>query len=139
MITRLTKDCVFYAPFEVRLPGSPDRTADSQIYTVVQPDICVICDPSGLDERGCLGAPDMVVEILSPSSQPYDRNEKFRLYRAGGVKEYRMVSPRKKEIRVFILRDDGQYDAGTIYAGDSQAPVRTLRGLRFDLNALFGE
>ncbi|MDR0699517.1 MAG: Uma2 family endonuclease [Tannerella sp.] len=67
---------VFTAPFDVRLPQKPDEVADDKIYTVVQPDLCIVCDESKLDERGCLGAPDMVVEILSLSSQKYDLNEK---------------------------------------------------------------
>ncbi|MDR2680311.1 MAG: Uma2 family endonuclease, partial [Tannerella sp.] len=79
---------IFTAPFDVRLPRKPDEVTDDKIYTVVQPDICIVCDESKLDERGCLGAPDMVVEILSLSSQKYDLNEKFNLYEASGVKEY---------------------------------------------------
>jgi len=128
---------IFYAPFDVRLPRNPDETADNQIYTVVQPDICVVCDNSKLDERGCLGAPDMVVEILSLSSQRYDLNEKFNLYEAAGVKEYWVVSPKEKGINVFILQENGKYDAGTVYEGDVQVPVQTLEGLTFSTEALF--
>ena len=128
---------VFYAPFDVRFPKNPDQTADDQIYTVVQPDICVVCDPSKLEERGCLGAPDMVVEILSLSSQRYDLNEKFNIYEAGGVKEYWVVSPKEKGINVFILQDDGKYDAGTVYEGNTQVPVQTLKGLIISTEALF--
>ena len=130
---------VFYAPFDVRFPKNPDKTADDQIYTVVQPDICVVCDISKLDEKGCLGAPDMVVEILSLSSQRYDLNEKFNIYEAGGVKEYWVVSPKEKGINVFILQDNGKYDAGTVYEKDAQVPVRTLAGLNISTEALFKE
>ena len=128
---------VFYAPFDVRLPKSPDKTADDQIYTVVQPDICVVCDPSKLDERGCLGAPEMVVEILSLSSLRYDLSKKFSLYEAAGVKEYWVVSPKEKGINVFILQNDGKYDDGTVYEGNTQVPVQTLQGLSINTEALF--
>jgi len=128
---------VFYAPFDVRFPKNSDNTADDKIFTVVQPDICVVCDPAKLDERGCLGAPDMVVEILSLSSQKYDLNEKFNIYEAGGVKEYWVVSPKEKGINVFILQDDGKYDAGTVYEGNTQVPVQTLCGLNISTEALF--
>jgi len=128
---------VFYAPFDVRFPKNTDNTADDKIFTVVQPDICVVCDPAKLDERGCLGAPDMVVEILSLSSQKYDLNEKFNIYEAGGVKEYWVVSPKEKGINVFILQDDGKYDAGSVYEGNTQVPVQTLCGLSISTEALF--
>ena len=131
-------DCqVFYAPFDVRFPKNPDKTDDNQIYTVVQPDICVVCDLSKLEERGCLGAPDMVIEILSLSSQRYDLHEKFNIYEAGGVKEYWVVSPKEKGINVFILQDNGKYDAGTVYEGNTQVPVRTLKGLIINTETLF--
>ncbi|MDR0995272.1 MAG: Uma2 family endonuclease [Tannerella sp.] len=90
---------VFSAPFDVRLPKNGERK-DKEIYTVVQPDICVVCDPSKLDERGCLGAPDMVVEILSPSSAQYDLDQKFHLYERSGVKEYWSISPKEKGVNV---------------------------------------
>ena len=132
-------DCqVFYAPFDVRFPTSTDKTADNQIYTVVQPDICIVCDPSKLDRRGCLGAPDMVVEILSLSSQRYDLNEKFNIYEAGGVKEYWVVSPLEKGINVYILQENGKYDEGTVYDEDNTiVPVRTLNGLSLDVEKIF--
>ena len=128
---------VFYAPFDVRLPKKSNETADNQIYTVVQPDICVVCDNSKLDERGCLGAPDMVVEILSLSSQRYDLNEKFNLYEAAGVKEYWVVSPKEKGINVFILQENGKYDEGTVYEGNTYIPVLTLEGLSLSTEILF--
>ena len=128
---------VFYAPFDVRFPKNPDKTADDQIYTVVQPDICVVCDLSKLEERGCLGAPDMVIEILSLSSQRYDLHEKFNIYEAGGVKEYWVVSPKEKGINVFILQENGKYDAGTVYESNTQVPVRTLEGLSINTETLF--
>ena len=131
-------DCqIFYAPFDVRFPKNPDKTADDQIFTVVQPDICVVCNHSKLSEQGCLGAPDMVIEILSLSSQRYDYREKFNIYEAGGVKEYWVVSPKEKGINVFILQNDGKYDDGTVYEGNTEVPVKTLEGLSINIEILF--
>ena len=129
---------VYHAPFDVRLPlhGSTD---DDKIYDVVQPDICVVCDLSKLDDRGCLGAPDLVVEVLSPSTLKYDWNYKFNLYEAAGVKEYWIVDPKAKTANVFILQSDGRYDLGTVYENDQKAPVRIFEGLEIDLNELFEE
>jgi len=121
---------VFSAPFDVRLPRNGEK-ADRDIYTVVQPDICVVCDESKLEERGCLGAPDLIVEILSPSTRKYDLNDKFNIYEASGVKEYWVVSPDSKDVNVFILQPDGRYDEGTLYElkQPREIPVQTLPGL----------
>ncbi len=101
------KTCeVYYAPFDVRLPfGSPE---DDKIENVVQPDISVICDPSRLDEKGCLGAPDLVVEILSPYTSRKDKVDKFFLYEQAGVKEYWLVSPEDSFVEVFRIGEDGK-------------------------------
>ena len=72
---------VFCAPFDVRLPKNGE-TANDQIYTVVQPDICVICDPAKIDKRGCCGAPDMIIEVISPSTGKRQLFDKFVLYEA---------------------------------------------------------
>ena len=134
---------VFTAPFDVRLPKKPDEVVNDKIYTVVQPDICIVCDDSKLDERGCLGAPDMVVEITSLSSQKYDLNEKLNLYEAAGVKEYWVVSPKEKGINVFLLQEDGKFDEGTVYdrglfyLGGPDIPVKTLSGLSLNIESIF--
>ena len=120
---------VFCAPFDVRLPKNPDEVTNDKIYTVVQPDICIICDESKLDQRGCLGAPDLIVEILSSSSMKYDLNDKFNLYEAAGVKEYWVVAPERPSVNVFLLQDDGKYDKGATYEDDMEVPVQTLPGL----------
>ena len=124
---------VFCAPFDVRLPKKPNEIANDKIYTVVQPDICIVCDESKLDQRGCLGAPDMVVEILSGSSLKYDLNDKFNLYEAAGVKEYWVVSPESPSVNVFILQDEGKFDGGTTYEYDLVVPVQTLPGLSINI------
>lgn len=127
----------YTAPFDVRLPKKSNEISDDKIYTVVQPDICIVCDKSKIDKRGCLGAPDLVVEILSLSSQKYDLNEKFNLYEAAGVKEYWVVAPKEKGVTVFILQDNGMYDNGTVYEEEVEIPVKTLPGLSLNTLDIF--
>jgi len=126
---------VFYAPVDVRLPKNGE-TADHQIYTVVQPDICVICDPSKIDDRGVIGAPDLVVEVQSPSTARLALSTKFDLYEEAGVKEYWVVYP-QAGLTVFLLQDNGKYDAGTtydiVYTPKAKVPVHTIEGLEIDL------
>lgn len=86
------KTCRAYpAPFDVRLPRGDE--ADDEVDTVVQPDLSVICEPGKLDDKGCRGAPDLVVEITSPSTASYDQIAKKALYERHGVREYRIVHP----------------------------------------------
>ena len=130
---------IFTAPFDVRLPINGE-TVDNKIYNVVQPDICVICDPSKLDERGCIGAPDLIVEVISPSTCKKDINLKLHLYEKTGVKEYWVVYPNDKAVTVFLLQPNGNYDEGTTYElinGATKVPVRTLEGLVIELDELF--
>jgi len=126
---------VFVAPFDVRLPQNGEK-ADEQIYNVVQPDICVVCDPSKIDERGCIGAPDLVVEIQSFSTAKYDLNEKFYLYETAGVREYWVVFPNDKGVMVFLLQPDGKYDEGTKYE-KGKIPVHIFGGYEIDLKDVF--
>jgi Uma2 family endonuclease len=132
---------IYTAPFDVRLPIDGE-TANDKIYNVVQPDICVICDPAKLDDKGCIGAPDLIVEVNSPSTGKRDLNQKFILYEKVGVKEYWVVYPKSKAVSVFILQEDDKYDGGTTYDliyGKSKVPVQTLEGLVIDLEELFEE
>lgn len=96
---------LFHAPFDVRLPREKGD-ADDKIFDVVQPDILVVCDNSKLDERGCLGAPDLIVEILSPSTALVDLADKRTLYERAGVKEYWIVNPKDRSAMVFSLEGD---------------------------------
>lgn len=99
------KKCsVFAAPFDVRLNGLGDMDD-----TVVQPDLSVICNPSKLDEKGCNGAPDMVVEILSPSTARHDSVTKYYLYKNSGIREYWIVDPELRTIAVHIF-ETGRYN-----------------------------
>lgn len=99
------KPCdVFVAPFDVRLPIATSK----QDTTVVQPDLCIICDESKLDFRGCNGTPDLIVEIISPSNSKHDVHTKFNLYQESGVKEYWIIEPYDKIIFVYTLTN-GEY------------------------------
>ncbi|MCL2245872.1 MAG: Uma2 family endonuclease [Lentimicrobiaceae bacterium] len=129
---------IFHAPFDVRLPKN-NETADDKIINVVQPDICVVCDLSKLDERGCIGAPDLIVEVLSPSTSQKDWGDKFYLYEESGVREYWIVDPKVKAISIFLLQTNGKYDDGTVYTGAQKAPVHIFEGLEIDLRELFTE
>jgi Uma2 family endonuclease len=97
----------FAAPFDVRLAKTTPN-GDAQITTVVQPDICVICDPRKLDEFGCVGAPDWIIEILSPGNTAHDSKTKFDLYEENGVREYWLVHPGLKNVAVYVL-GEGRY------------------------------
>ena len=127
---------IYQAPFDVRLPPL-DSTEDDKIYNVIQPDICVVCDLSKLDDRGCLGAPDLIIEILSPTTLKRDWNYKFNLYENAGVREYWIVDPKAKMATVFLLQPDGDYDMGTIYESNQKVPVAIFEGLEIDLSEVF--
>jgi Uma2 family endonuclease len=97
---------LFYAPFDVRLLDKKKSTNDSEIFTVVQPDLCVICDEEKIDERGAFGAPDLVIEILSPGNSKKEMKYKFDLYEEAGVLEYWIVNPADKTVLIFILKEN---------------------------------
>lgn len=129
------KSCrVFDAPFDVRLPVQ-NRRKPEQIYTVVQPDICVICDPSKLDDDGCLGAPDWVMEITSPRTIKKDFNEKFNLYEESGVGEYWIIQPVEKSVHVYVL-ENGEYQLVDIYES-GEIPGRLFPDLVMPHERLF--
>jgi len=127
---------IYPAPFDVRLPKNGEANND-KIYTVVQPDISVVCNLSKLDELGCCGAPDMIVEVLSPSTAKKDMTKKFDLYEEHGVKEYWIVHPNDKTINVFLLQQDGKYDEGTFYEFEGNVPVYVFDNYPIDLNDIF--
>ena len=93
---------VFVAPFDVRLPIKSSK----KDTTVVQPDLCIICDENKLDDKGCNGAPDLIVEILSPNNSKHDVDTKFNLYQESGVKEYWMVEPEERFVLVYTLQNE---------------------------------
>jgi len=135
------KTCeVFIARFGVRLFPKEDRTDD----TVVVPDIVVVCDPSKIDERGCNGAPDLVIEILSPSTRRKDRSIKRELYQKAKVREYWIVSPDDCEIEVHLFESNsikyfGKNEDNTPDDSKLQelVPVFVLPGLEIDVKDIF--
>ena len=131
------KMCEAYiAPFDVRLVNKRKSTPDNQIVSVVQPDISVICDKSKLDDRGCVGAPDWIVEILSPGNTKKEMKDKFDLYQENGVKEYWIIFPEYLQVQVFDLVND-KFTLRAIYANDEQIPVKVFDGFSIDSKAIF--
>jgi Uma2 family endonuclease len=126
------KSCKVYAAlFSVRL-FPVENESDG---TVVEPDITVVCDPSKLDDRGCNGAPDLVIEILSPSNTRHDRIVKFNKYREAGVREYWIADPEEKVLSVHVLKD-GCYMAA-YYDDAAEVPVTVLPDCTIDLKTVF--
>ena len=124
------KPCkVYLSPFDVRL--NPETSDD----TVVQADLLIVCDPTKIDNRGCNGPPNMVIEILSPSSSRHDRFIKLKLYQRYGVKEYWIVDPETKTLQTFIL-DEGCYYTN-IYYDTNDAPVQVLENCIIHLPEVF--
>lgn len=132
------KPCqVWHAPFDVRFPEKGKGTANDEIYTVVQPDLCVVCDLSKLDDRGCLGAPDFIIEILSKGNSKHDVETKFRLYEENGVREYWIVHPEEQTVTVFVLGEDEKYHNVGMYAQDSKVKVNIFDDFHVDLAEVF--
>ena len=128
------KKCeVFVAPFDVRLSK---KKKDKLIKTVVQPDICVICDEKKLDERGCLGAPDLIVEILSRSTSKKDLNDKKDLYEENDVVEYWVVHPTEATLMQFVL-ENKKYRIVDIFTQDDIVESAVLKDFELDLNEVF--
>lgn len=129
----------FVAPFDVRLLDQKKiEKNNKQIYTVVQPDICVVCDEEKLDDKGCEGSPDLIVEILSPSTKKKDLEDKYELYEFNGVKEYWVVSVNDETITIFDLNEQGKYQLRKIYADDeSMISAKTVEGFTVKMERIF--
>jgi len=128
------KPCqMFAAPFDVRLFYEEDESDD----TVVQPDIMVVCDKSKIGDEGIRGAPDLVIEILSPSNTAIEMEEKRCLYRDAGVREYWMVDPKNNRVTVYSFRDDGILTE--TYESADTAPVGIFPGFGIALDQVFAE
>jgi Uma2 family endonuclease len=109
------KTCrAYYAPFDVQL--NPDGADD----TVLQPDLTIICDGSKFTDRGCKGAPDMVVEILSPSTEKFDLTTKLDRYLEAGVRECWIIDPNERKLRVYLTQEG----ITTVHRYDDKAKVR---------------
>jgi Uma2 family endonuclease len=132
------KPCKIYtAPFDVRLPRTSKE--DSAIYTVVQPDICVICDLSKLDDRGCVGAPDIVVEILSIGNNKKELRNKYEVYQEAGVKEYWVIHPSEHTFLKYTLGGDGLFDPSKLLISGDEVRTSILPGFVMDLAEIFDD
>ena len=130
------KNCQAYsAPFDVRLPRKGDNE-DKKIFTVVQPDVCVICDPTKVDARGCTGAPDIVIEILSPGNNKKELDNKYDAYEEAGVLEYWLISPQDKSFLKYTLVD-GKYSPSKLMADDAIIITPILPGFELNLTIVF--
>lgn len=124
---------LFHAPFDVRLFAHDDP---KKIKTVVQPDICIICDSQKIDRRGCLGAPEFVLEILSPSTTTRDLVIKKDLYEEAGVKEYWIVQPKDQSVHIYLLRQ-GALKLRQSYWAPEKVPMFLFSGWEVDLARIF--
>lgn len=124
----------YIAPFDVRLPKHDE--ADDKIDTTVQPDIAVICDPSKLDDKGCRGAPDWIIEVISPSSAIMDMEKKLRLYEQHGVKTYWIIHPTDQWLMVYRLGADGRYGHYQMLELTAPTPVDLFPELNIDWSFL---
>ncbi len=126
---------VFSAPFDVRL--SKKGAKNNQITTVVQPDISVICDTSKLDDRGCIGAPELVVEILSPANSTKEMRHKFELYEENGVQEYWVVFIAEELLQIYRLGENGKYVADRPYVPGDEVGTPLLPGFKLLVSEIF--
>lgn len=134
---RKSKCKVYSAPFDVRLPLPEAKITIEKLDTVVQPDICVVCDPSKIGKRSCVGAPDLVVEILSPGNSKREMKDKFELYEEAGVLEYWVVDPIHKNVLSYRLKDQKFVGVTPPFTDEDQLTSAVLDGLAIDLSEIF--
>ncbi|XSG83916.1 MAG: Uma2 family endonuclease [Methylohalobius sp. ZOD2] len=131
---------VYVAPFDVRL-SAPDA-ADSEIDTVLQPDVSVFCDPDRLDDRGAKGAPDLVVEVLSPATAAKDLTVKREVYSRHGVREYWVLEPVDRVLMIWQRQGDSQSSGGETFGApeiralEDVAVSEAVTDLHLDLDRL---
>ncbi len=131
------KTCeLYFAPFAVRFPEKNER--DEDVTTVVEPDLLVICDNSKIDEKGLKGAPDFIIEILSPSTASYDMIQKRRLYERHGVREYWLVDPTNRTVMVYTLKEKNKYGEPEIYGSEDEIKVHLFDDLVLNMKDVFG-
>ena len=136
------KKCkMFHAPIDVRLKGKPFRKKklrDDEITTVIQPDIIVVCDEEKLkDNRSVDGAPEFIVEILSPGNTKTETKYKFDLYEENGVLEYWVVYPEYRQIYKYLLNENEEYGKPVIYESGDNISCKVLKGLSFPVDEIF--
>jgi Uma2 family endonuclease len=131
------KPCrVYPAPFCVRLPQGGEK-GEKEVKNVVEPDISIVCDKSKIDDQGCNGAPDIIIEIISPSSGKKDRVVKFNKYEKAGVQEYWVVEPEQKLVSVFLLQDNRRFSRPEMYTDEDKVKVSLFPDLEIDLSPVF--
>ena len=131
------KTCqVYEAPFDVRFPK--DSKEDHRIFDVVQPDICVVCDPSILDQRGCIGSPDLIVEILSPGNSKLELKQKFDLYESLEVKEYWIIQPEHQTMTIYTWVN-GTYLPSRLFTTGDVIESQVVKGFKLDLEEFFSD
>lgn len=127
---------MYLAPFDVRLQDLPGAS-DEGTLTVVQPDLMVVCDRDKLDDRGIKGAPDLVLEIISPSTAKRDITVKHQLYQRHGVKEYWLLYPNDRTLLVYKLSEEGRYSQPMVFGEGDVVPVPLLGDLFIDMGKVF--
>lgn len=135
------KPCnLFYTPFDVKLyDRRKSLLKNGEAFSVVQPDLCVICDKEKLTEQGCDGAPDWIIEVLSPGNSRKEVRLKFDLYEESGVNEYWLVFPYEQIVQQFVLDQHGKYQLRALYPGNEIAIPHLFPDLQIDLNDVFAE
>lgn len=136
------KPCkLFFAPFDVRLYNRKKSILKNQeIYTVVQPDLCVICDTNKLDTQGCNGAPDWVIEILAKGNSKRETQDKFALYQESGVLEYWLIYPYEQSVHQFVLNEQTEkYELLAMFSSEDKASPLLFPDLMIDLAEVFFE
>jgi Uma2 family endonuclease len=129
------KSCqVFHAPFDVRLPVKSKKNQD--IDTVVQPDLCVVGDTEKLDDAGCLGAPDLVVEILSPGNNQRELKNKYEVYEQAGVLEYWVIHPNEQTLLIYTL-EGGHYQPSRLFVSGDTVQSSCIPGFSLKLEEIF--
>jgi len=131
------KPCkVLSAPIDVRFSDN-DSYDDKNVRTVVQPDIIVVCNKEKLDNHGCKGAPDLIVEILSPESAARDMNDKLHLYEKYGVKEYWIINPSERTLSLYRLDKGNTYSRPEIIRGKDLVNTSVLDGFEISVDDIF--
>ena len=129
---------LFIAPFDVRLfDKKKSIKADKDVFTVIQPDLCIVCDLEKIDTKGCLGAPDLIIEILSPGNSRREMKIKKDLYAESGVREYWIVDPNTETVTRFNLEADDNYGRPLIFLSDESMPSIIFPDFILQLSELF--
>ena len=137
--TFMNQKCrAFAAPFDVRLfDKSKSVKANQDVFTVVQPDICIICDEEKLDDKGCQGAPDLVIEILSAGNSKKEMKIKKQLYEENLIREYWIIDPEHETVHQFVLGNNQLYNPPIIYVSEDVVYADIFKELQVPLEKVF--